>query len=697
MNAKHQQDVAQLKQEILKLQDEISQLKKNQNPISSKNQEDLLRFIFLELSLKFINAPIEHIEEEIHLAIKKIGEYLQVERVYIIEYDLKEQLGKYSYEWCNKGVVSLKDKIPSIPIEEISAPIKNKGSSNLVRFPLMKGETYIGFLGFEMGKYRSSLSNGEFKLFQDLAQMIVDIYDKREYEQQLIIEKQRAESSEEKLKMMLKNSNDAFVLVDEKGHQFYVSDVSVAETGFTIEELLGPVYDVIYDEDVPLIIECFEKIMKHPEQIVKVQYRHKHKNGGFLWYESVAQNFLSNPHIRAIIINVRNIDLLKQKEAELIQAKNRAEESDRLKSAFLANMSHEIRTPMNGILGFAGLLKEKTLSKEIQSEYLEIIEKSGQRMLTIINDIIDISKIESGTMELNMTETNLNEQFDYVYHFFKPEAEEKGIQFQYSIGLITEDSYCVTDREKLVAILINLVKNSLKYTHSGTIEFGYSRDKDQLKIYVKDTGIGIPESEQGIIFERFIQATKPDKQVYQGAGLGLSISKGYIELLGGEITIESIVGKGSTFFITIPFIESKNKTDRKNLFDHDPQFEFHFKNLKVLIADDDFISQQMIKIMLNEYCSEIILASNGKEALEQFKSNRELDFILMDSQMPEMNGIVAIKEIRKMDSCIPIILQTAYTVRDEVEKAFDVGCNGSISKPIQKNELLKMIKETILN
>ena len=697
MIAKNEQEVTQLKQEILRLQDEISHLRKNQIPFISKHQEDLLLSLFIELSLKFINSPIEHIEEEINLALKKIGEHMQIDRVYIIEYDFQEQQGKYSYEWCNKGIVTFIDKISTIPLEQIPEFMKLQENSSLVTFPLMKGETCLGVLGFDMGKYGDSFNDREFQLFRVFAQMIVNIFDKRGYEQQLIIEKQKAESSEEKLKMMIKNSNDAFVLVNEKGEQFYVSDVSVAETGYTIEELLGPVYNVIYDEDVPLIIQCFEQIMKHPEQIVKVQYRHKHKNGGFIWYESVAQNFLSNPHIRAIIINVRNIDLLKQKETELIQAKNRAEESDRLKSAFLANMSHEIRTPMNGILGFAGLLKEKILSKEIQIEYLEIIEKSGHRMMNIINDIIDISKIESGTMELNMTETNLNEQFDYVYHFFKPEAEEKGIQFQYSIGLITEDSYCVTDREKLVAILINLVKNSLKYTHCGTIEFGYSRDKDQLKIYVKDTGIGIPESQQDIIFERFIQATKPDKQVYQGAGLGLSISKGYIELLGGEITIESIVGKGSTFFITIPFIESKNKTDRKNLFDHDPQFEFHFKNLKVLIADDDFISQQMIKIMLNEYCSEIILASNGKEALEQFKSNRELDFILMDSQMPEMNGIEAIKEIRKMDSCIPIILQTAYTVRDEVEKAFDVGCNGSISKPIQKNELLKMIKETILN
>lgn len=665
----------------------------------------------------------ENIEQEIDLVLKKIGEYVQVDRVYIIEYDFQSMLGYYNYEWCNIGIDSFIKEIPTIPLDQIPEIIDlhQKGKileildqkevqnrwliesmklqeiMSLVAIPLMKGEICLGLLGFDMGQYKHQFHEREFQIFKVFAQMIVNIFDKRGYEQQLIIEKQKTLSSEEKLKMMIKNSNDAFVLVNEKGEQFYVSDVSIGETGFTIEELLGPIFNVIYHEDVPLIVHTFEEIMKQPDKIQKVQYRHKHKNGGVIWYESVAQNFLSNPHIRAIIVNVRNIDVLKQKEIELIAAKNKAEESDRLKSAFLANMSHEIRTPMNGILGFANLLRANTLSKEIQAEYLEIIEKSGQRMLNIINDIIDISKIESGTMELHFSETNLNEQLDYVYTFFKPEADQKGLQFQYSIDLTTEDAYIITDREKLYAILINLVKNSLKYTHEGSIAYGYHIKDHDIEFFVKDTGIGIPITSQHSIFERFIQATIPDRQVYQGAGLGLAISKAYVEMLKGEIYVESEVGKGSTFYFKIPFTESKKRDSYNKSFESETESHFHFQNLKVLIADDDFVSQQIMTIMLKEYCQEIILASNGIEAVEKFRNNKAFDLVFLDSQMPEMDGLLASQEIRKIDIKVPIIAQTAYIMHEEVEKALNAGCNACISKPIKKNELLKIIKETILN
>jgi len=229
----------------------------------------------------------------------------------------------------------------------------------------------------------------------------------------------------------------------------------------------------------------------------------------------------------------------KEKEkraAELVIAKDHAEQSDRLKSAFLANMSHEIRTPMNGILGFAELLKEPNLTGEEQQEYIEIIEKSGVRMLNIINDIVDISKIEAGLMEVNLTESNGNEQIEYIYTFFKPEVEGKGMQFSYRHGMLSSESIIKTDREKLYAILTNLIKNAIKYTNKGAIEFGYDyvvemHGRASLQFFVKDTGIGIPKDRQGAIFERFIQADISDKHSYQGAGLGLSISKAYVEML----------------------------------------------------------------------------------------------------------------------------------------------------------------------
>jgi len=250
-----------------------------------------------------------------------------------------------------------------------------------------------------------------------------------------------------------------------------------------------------------------------------------------------------------------------------ISQQEKAELSDKLKTAFLANMSHEIRTPMNGILGFAELLKQPNLSGEEQQEFIEIIEKSGARMLTIINDIIDISKIEAGLMKLDIKEVKIDDITDFIYDFFKPETEKKGLVLTYKNSLLPEECIVKTDHAKIEAILINLVKNAIKFTHNGTIEFGVNRknnrESPKLEFYVKDTGIGIPKERHEAIFERFIQADINDKYAYQGAGLGLSISKAFVEMLNGKIGVESEMGKGSIFYFTIP-VNAENLVPQNN-------------------------------------------------------------------------------------------------------------------------------------
>jgi hypothetical protein len=251
-------------------------------------------------------------------------------------------------------------------------------------------------------------------------------------------------------------------------------------------------------------------------------------------------------------------DKIKQLNVQLQEAKANAEESERLKTAFLANMSHEIRTPMNGILGFAELLKDPKLTGEQQHEYIKIIEKSGIRMLNIINDIINISKLEANLVTTSISATNVNEQIEYIYTFFQQEAQSKGLQLSLKNTLPSFEAIIKTDSEKLYSILINLVKNAIKYTKEGTIEVGYhlktNSSPAELEFFVKDTGMGIPKNKHTVIFDRFIQAEITDRGAIEGAGLGLAITKAYVEMLGGKIWVESEPDKGSTFFFTIPYI-----------------------------------------------------------------------------------------------------------------------------------------------
>ncbi len=388
---------------------------------------------------------------------------------------------------------------------------------------------------------------------------------------------------------------------------------------------------------------------------------------------------------------------VKERTSELLKAKNKAEESDRLKTAFLANISHEIRTPMTGIIGFASLLKEEGLSGKEQAQYIKIIERSGKRMLNIITELVDISKIEAGQVHTNKCLTNINEQMQYLYQFFAPDAAEKGLEFSYTEAATSSKSWLITDQGKFIAIMSNLLKNALKYTFTGSIQFGYTilfkeKSISQWQFYVKDSGIGIPKQRQEAIFERFVQADIEDVNAYEGAGLGLAISKAYVEMLDGRIWVVSEEGNGSTFYVTLPHqliekeipstIETKQLPSNKN----------KAISLKVLIAEDDETSILHFNIILKEIAHEIIYATTGKEAVEQYQQHPDIDLVLMDIKMPVMDGYTASREIRKLNKDVFIIGQTAHALAGDREKCIDAGCNEYITKPLDKTILLNMLR-----
>lgn len=519
-----------------------------------------------------------------------------------------------------------------------------------------------------------------------------------------ISERKKVEESLVNLKTAIDKSKVSVVITNREGIIEYVNPFFIETTGYSLNECLGQTPGVL---NSGYHSEEFYKVLWETIKSGKTwegEFYNRKKNGEFFWENAIISPVENDKKVITHFVAVKtDITEAKKINQELLQAKIRAEESDRLKSAFLANMSHEIRTPMNGILGFAELLKEPDLSGEQQKYFISIIEKSGARMLNIINDIVDISKIESGQMRIENRETNINEQLDYIYNFFKPEVEAKGIGFLLKNTLPVNEVNMFTDSEKIYAILTNLVKNAIKYTNEGTIEFGYIvKNETQttgvdsglvIEFYVKDSGIGIPEDRHDAIFERFIQADILDKMARQGAGLGLAISKAYIEMLGGRIWVESELGKGSTFYFTVPYRPIASNFLKPEFQLSKNEDESLIRKRKILIVEDDQSSYELLSIEIGRYCSEILIAKTGTEAIEIFRNNPDIDLIFMDIQLPEMSGYEVTWQIRQFNKEVLIIALTAFALSGDRNKALDAGCNDYLSKPLLKSELIELIKK----
>lgn len=341
---------------------------------------------------------------------------------------------------------------------------------------------------------------------------------------------------------LVETLQDGIIVLDDQNRIQDVNSAALNYLGIKNKNNLG----LFADDSGASVIPLLNAITKNG-QTERVEIK---KGNELIAFKIIKQTIKNQQGSRLVII--RDISESYSQQQELIKAKERAEESDRLKSAFLANMSHEIRTPMSGILGFTELLREVKISEDEQQEYLGIIEKSGTRMLNIINDLMSISTLEAGLMKTSISEVDVNKQINLVYKTLKPQAQEKGIKLFLNKNLPLTEGKKVTDREKLSAILTNLVKNAIKFTQSGSIELGCSRNQYELEFFVKDTGIGILPEQKEYIFERFRQGSESFAREYEGAGLGLSIAKAYVELLGGRIWVESEPAIGSTFFFTIP-------------------------------------------------------------------------------------------------------------------------------------------------
>jgi len=389
----------------------------------------------------------------------------------------------------------------------------------------------------------------------------------------------------------------------------------------------------------------------------------------------------------------KDVSNLMQIENELKQARDRAEESDRLKTSFLANMSHEIRTPMNGIIGFANLLRDPGLSEEKKDLFLKHIDHSSGQLLNIIDDIIDISKIESGQMKISNKPVRINGILDEIYstffHSIRGDAPgEKKVAFNLKKGNESKDFTIVADDYRLSQIFNNLIGNAIKFTKEGHITFGYSlKNNRHVVFFVSDSGIGIPNNKIKLIFDRFGQVNQERSLQHSGTGLGLPISKSLVDLMGGEMWVESNVGKGTTFYFTLPLVVEEPQEEARDMISNKT---YNWSNKQILIAEDEELNYMFVREMLRQSGATIHRARNGQEVVSK---TRKLvpDAILMDIKMPEMSGIDAARKIRKFNKTVPIIAQTAFVMAEEKEESIQAGCNHFVTKPLDRTTIMELI------
>lgn len=522
----------------------------------------------------------------------------------------------------------------------------------------------------------------------------IDITERKESREAL-------EKSEELYRTLVRTFPDTIVVSDMQGRITFASpQVAKMISNNENENLIGHfLFDMLVSEELGKGKAIFE-LIKKDGAANNLVLQHIRKDGSIFYGETNASLLKDNrnkPY--GIIATTRDITKHIKDEQELIKAKERAIESDRLKSAFLANMSHEIRTPMNGIVGFADLVKEYNISTKKRNKYLDIIVDRSRHLLNIINDIIDISKIEADEITIINKECSLNKTLNNLFTFFdsiKKAENNNDIKLRFTKDLEDNKCFIYTDPVRLQQILTNLLSNAFKFTKKGFIEYGYVvKNKKTLEFYVKDTGVGLTDKEQNIVFDRFRQGEGKDDKITEGTGLGLSISKGLVKLLGGQIWVKAEKGKGSTFYFSIPYKPmhkvQTTQTKTKKLITSNINLE----KKTILVVDDDDTSYYFFKEILDKTRARLLWVKDGLKAIKMCRNNLDIDLVLMDIQLPKMDGYEATKRIKQFRQDLPILAETAYALSSEKEKALKAGCDDYLSKPIDRELFMKKIKKLL--
>jgi PAS domain S-box-containing protein len=516
-----------------------------------------------------------------------------------------------------------------------------------------------------------------------------DITEKKKMISELVMAKDKAEESESSFRSLFQNMIEGFAYCSMIFEEGIPVDFIYLEVNHAFEPLTGlkNVAGKRVSEVIPGIRESDPELLQIYGRVSSTGNPERFE----MYLDSLHDWYSISVYCPQIGFFVAVFDVItdrKLTEQALQHSKEKAEESDRLKTAFLHNISHEIRTPLNAIIGFSEFLKNPALSNEKRDKFSTIIIQSSNQLLSIITDIISIATIEAGQEKIHEKQTNLNLVCDLIYQQFIDTATEKNLRMNISTSLSDSDALFITDETKLIQILSNLVGNALKFTKEGHVNFGYVVKDGEIEFYTEDTGIGIPENMHNEIFKRFRQVEFTATRHFGGSGLGLSISRAYVELLGGRIWLTSLPNQGSTFYFTLP-VKKSSQPVRNLQTPAELPLEWSGK-LNLLIAEDEDSNFTLLEELLAELNIHIIRAVNGRDAIDICMSTN-IDLVLMDIKMPLLDGCEATRQIKQHKPSLPVVAQTAYTMIEEKERALRAGCDDYITKPIQMAELMKIL------
>lgn len=515
-------------------------------------------------------------------------------------------------------------------------------------------------------------------------------------EEELRLAQLKLQENELRQRSMIENISDVIAIIDKDAIIRYKSPNIERIFGWTQHELIGQsAFITVSDEDKDWIQDVVLSLLADPFSTEQIEFRYICKDGSETWVELTASNQLDNESINGILLNYHDIGSRKKAESELIAAKEKAEEGDRLKTAFLQNISHEIRTPMNAIIGFSSLLSGEFGNKEKLQEYTSLIVQRSNDLLGIIDDIITIACLDSDQLPVFNSSCDINVLCREIEQEYRAQLLNSGntnVAFAVNSCCTLASNLVMADEAKLKQVLRKLIDNAIKYTVSGLINCSCSVEVAEILFRITDTGIGISESKQEQIFERFFQVLPEDGELVSGTGLGLSVAQGVATLLGGRVWVESALGKGSSFCFTVPYVPIRD--ERSYLFDSTIQQELFFHDKTVLVVEDEPVNVLFIKEILKPTEIKIVVAELVRDAMT-FIDELPIDIILMDVRLPDGDGLEFTRILRQKGCMLPIIAQTAYASSSDEEKALKAGCDAYVSKPIDSELLLKKMKQLL--